>query len=81
MLYLDSLCLNPANMRCWPNVALLLGQRRRQWASSKPTLGQRLVFAGNPLTAELYNFVVTHLKFCLATANHNFNWVKITHIC
>ena len=34
------------NMRRWPNVGLLLKQRRRQWANSKPMLGQRLMFAG-----------------------------------
>ena len=36
----------PANMRRWPNVGLLLGQRRRRWANSKPTLGQRRMSAG-----------------------------------
>ena len=36
----------PANMRRWPNVGLQLGQRRRRWANCKPTLGQRLMFAG-----------------------------------
>ena len=51
-------------MRRWPNVGLLLGQRRtrrlpnvglllahrlRRWPYSKPTLGQRLVFAGHKL--------------------------------
>ena len=25
--------------------------------------------------------IFTHLKFCLATATHNFKWVKITNIC
>ena len=32
----------------WANVGvgLLLGQRRRQWANSKTTLAQRLIFAG-----------------------------------
>ena len=35
----------PANMRCWPNVGFLLGQRRRRWANSKPTLCQHLMFA------------------------------------
>ena len=34
-------------MRRWPNVGLLLGQRRRRWANSKPTLGQRLMFPGD----------------------------------
>ena len=37
----------PANMGRWASVGLLLGQRRRRWANSKPTLGQRLLFAGN----------------------------------
>ena len=31
----------------WPKVGLLLGQRRRRWANSKPTLGQRLVLLGS----------------------------------
>ena len=29
-----------------PSIGLLLGQRRRRWANSKPTLGQRIMFAG-----------------------------------
>ena len=33
-------------MQRWSNAGLLLGQRRRGWANSKPTLGQRLMFAG-----------------------------------
>ena len=24
---------------------------------------------------------ITHLKLCLATATHNFMWVKFAHIC
>ena len=36
---------SPAKMRRWPNVGLLLGQRRRRWANSKPTLFQRLKIA------------------------------------
>ena len=40
---------HPANMRRCPNVGLLLGQRRRRWANSKPALGQRLMFAGHLL--------------------------------
>ena len=34
-----------ANMRRRPNVGLLLGQRRRQWANSKPTLNHSLMIA------------------------------------
>ena len=37
------------NTRRWPNVRLMLGQRRRRWANVTPTLGQRLVFAGYSL--------------------------------
>ena len=37
---------NPDNTRRWPNVGLMLGQRRRRWASVSPTLGQCFVFAG-----------------------------------
>ena len=36
----------PANTRRWPNVGLMLAQRRRRWANVSPTLGQQLVFAG-----------------------------------
>ena len=39
----------PANMICQPNVGLMLGQRRKRWANSKPTLGQRLVLLGEAL--------------------------------
>ena len=36
-------------MRRWDNAGLLLGQLRRRLANSKPTLGQRLMFAGSGL--------------------------------
>ena len=35
--------LYPAIMTRWPNVGLLLGQRRRRWPNSKPKLDQRHV--------------------------------------
>ena len=38
----------PANTRRWPNVGLLLDQRRRRWVNIKPTLCQRLVFVKCP---------------------------------
>ena len=50
MIY-DSMINNdtfPVNMRRWPNIGLLLGQRRRRWTNSKPTLGQRFRFAVLP---------------------------------
>ena len=43
-----SVTCNPANMRRWPNVGLLLAHRLRRWPNSKLTLGQRLVYAGKP---------------------------------
>ena len=39
-------CSFPANTRCWPNVGLMLGQWRRQWADISPALGHQLVCAG-----------------------------------
>ena len=33
----------PANTRRWPNVGLLVGQRRRRWPNGNPELGQGLV--------------------------------------
>ena len=35
----------PVNNRPWPNVGLMLGQRRVRWTNTKPTLGQRLMSA------------------------------------
>ena len=37
---------NPSNMRRWSNVGLLLAHRLRRLPNSKPTLDQRLMFAG-----------------------------------
>ena len=37
---------DPANTRRWSNVSLLLGRRSRRRANGKPTLVQRLMFAG-----------------------------------
>ena len=54
---------SPVSMISWPNVRLLLGQCRRQWANSKPTLGQRLAFAG-----ALRGFdIVTKSRRCTCT--------------
>ena len=36
---------SPANIKRWANVVLLLEQRRRRYANSKPALAQRLMFA------------------------------------
>ena len=33
-------------MRYWPNVGLLLSQRRKRWVNSNPTLDQRFMRAG-----------------------------------
>ena len=47
----------------WPNVGLLLGQRRRRRANSKPKLGQRLMFAGKPLFHFYYATKNRPIKF------------------
>ena len=39
----------PVNIRRRLNAGLLLGQRRRRWTNSKPTLGRRLMFSGYSL--------------------------------
>ena len=36
----------PANTRHWPNVGLMLGQRRRRWPDIGPTLCRCFVFSG-----------------------------------
>ena len=46
--------LIPANMRRWPTVGLLLTHRLRRWPNGKPTLGQRLMFAGISLGANTH---------------------------
>ena len=49
---ISSLCVynithNPTNTRCWSNVVLMFGQRRRRWPNIKTTLDQHVVFVGN----------------------------------
>ena len=46
----------PANMRRWADAGLLLGQRRRRWANSKPALVQRPMIAG--INVQKYDFVL-----------------------
>ena len=38
----DSALYSQANTTRWPNVGLMLGQRRRRWANISPTVGQRV---------------------------------------
>ena len=59
-------------MKRWANVVLLLGQRRRRWASSKSTLAQRLMFAGLPLKILSNSFII------LFRADHNHNYIVIS---
>ena len=42
-------------MSCWPNVGSLLGQSHRRLANNKPTLGGRLMFAGNAYILTYYH--------------------------
>ena len=54
----------PENMRRWSIVGLLLGQRRRRWANSKPTLVQQLMFAGIIFTsAPLWKLFVGYIEW------------------
>ena len=39
-----------------------------------------LTMINNTLSDKVYYIIFTNLKLCLATATHNFKWVKITHI-
>ena len=49
----------------WPNVGLLLGQRRRRWTSIKPTLGQCILFAGYRHRG-LERRAINHCNLCLS---------------
>ena len=40
---------NPTDTRHWPNAGLMLAYGLRRWPNSNPTLGQRLLFAGNEI--------------------------------
>ena len=57
-------------MRSRPNVGLMLVHRLRRWANIKPTLGQRLVFAGsaNSVLDPRLHCTVTNLKGCSTMA-------------
>ena len=65
--------------QCWPLVSwriwCLFGRNK---PLSKPTQGIQDI---NPWSAKLNNSNFTHLKLCLATATHNFKWMKMTPIC
>ena len=51
----------PANLKRSPNVGLLLGQRRRRWANSKSTMGQRLLFPDMKLTSQHGDHLFIHV--------------------
>ena len=74
----------PANMRRWPNVGLLLAHRLRRWPNSKPTLGQRLMFAGLSVTLIYYHWeriIMIIIGSCFVCdvnlhSMHSFNMTK-----
>ena len=85
-IYGNMVCI-PANMRRWPNVGLPLAHRLRRWLNSKPTLGQRLMFAGIPDTctgagktqttrATLQQIIILIHYFLGLTYGHDSNCVK-----
>ena len=45
--------VNQASTTRWPNVGLMLAQRRRRWANINPALGVNLVFAYRPVHPDL----------------------------
>ena len=51
------LTADSANIKRCPNVGLLLGHRLRRWPYTKPTLGQRFIFAVHPLLVIGIRFV------------------------
>ena len=51
-------------MRRWANAGLLLAHRLRRWPNSKPTLAQRLMFAGLPLVLYVGLFPCFCLFYC-----------------
>ena len=40
-----------------------------------------VIYGYTLIMLSLFIFIFTHVKLCLATAIHNFTWVKITRIC
>ena len=53
-------------MRRLPNVGLLLAHRLRRWPNSQPTLGQRLIFAGNVISWHVYTLYKNWCINCVA---------------
>ena len=61
----------PTNTRRWPNVGLMLVQRRRRWANMKPTLGRRHVFAGYPAEPDVFFLSMVLLPRVSYKANYH----------
>ena len=68
------------NMRRWPNVGLLLGQRRRRWANSKTKLDQRLMFAGGRLYKCDYNHDIAHRQTSNQLHQMSLTMIRLRHL-
>ena len=56
----------------------MLAHRIQRWTDIAPALAQCFVFSKiHSLNTDRPNIFI-HLKLCLATATHNFKWIKIT---
>ena len=65
---------NPANTRRWPDVGLMMARRLRRRPIINSTMGQRLVFAGDPpiyVPSRFDNTLVDHD----AALSHKMSWL------
>ena len=68
---------DPANMKCWPNAELMLGQRWRRWSNIRPALGQCLVLAD----WAQHGYYYTLVSFSLASAQQNLDVEQTSVLC
>ena len=71
----------PANMRCWPNVGLLLAHCLRSWHNSKPALSQRLMFVGYvQYLLHMYNSATPYIEAWVAIYQVDNRFIRISNI-
>ena len=80
-----SLCFYTSTMHshCWLNTIniIILAVHTSWWIKTFKFKKIPRCFMLNKCWKAMEFRIFTHLKLCLATATHNFKWVKITHIC
>ena len=73
-------------LRRWANINAVLDEclvPAGRWLMTEPQTFALITKTCASNHANLFSYLIsifTHLKLCLATAIHNFKWVKITHI-